>query len=309
MAGTFLKIYKKSGMRVIARGSGLLKLMPGDAELADEYLPELSKKFFTAKGQVYPAKGVRKAKVAMLAGCVMAITHAETLEATVRVLTRNGIEVHVTGGQGCCGALNTHSGESDSAIKMAKKNIDSFLSISPDAIVSASAGCGAAMKDYEELLHSETDYIEKAKRVTELTRDVHEILVEYEFEAPTASLDVTVTYQDPCHLLNVQRITEQPRAILNSIPGLKLVDLGEPAVCCGSAGTYSLTQREMSAQLGTRKARNVVATGADIVATGNPGCAMQLDFALTQIAKEDATDRTIKVRYVVDLLDEAYSLE
>jgi glycolate oxidase iron-sulfur subunit len=309
MVGNAMKFYKKSGMRTIARGSGLLKLLPGDADMADEYLPELSKNFFVAKGQVHPAQGTRKAKVAMLAGCVMALTHAETLEATVRVLTRNGIEVHLTGGQGCCGALNTHSGEPDSAIEMAKKNIDSFLSIQPDAIVSASAGCGAAMKDYGELFAGEAGYLEKAKQVAELTRDIHELLVEYDFEAPTKSLDVTVTYQDACHLLNVQRITEAPRAILNSIPGLKLVDLGEPAVCCGSAGTYSMTQREMSAQLGKRKARNVVATRADIVATGNPGCAMQLDFALTQLADEDSTKRTTKVRYVVDLLDEAYALD
>jgi glycolate oxidase iron-sulfur subunit len=309
MAGNALKFYKKSGMRTIARGTGLLKLMPGEAELADEYLPDLSKKFFVANGQVHPAQGVRKAKVAMLAGCVMALTHAESLEATVRVLTRNGIEVHLTGGQGCCGALNTHSGEPDSAIEMAKKNIDSFLSASPDAIVSASAGCGAAMKDYGELLANEPEYAEKAKRVAELTKDVHELLVEYEFEAPTKPLNVTVTYQDPCHLANVQRITDAPRAILNAIPGLKLVDLGEAALCCGSAGTYSLTQREMSAQLGKRKAINVVATGAEIVATGNPGCAMQLDFALTQVADESATQRTTKVRYVVDLLDQAYALE
>ena len=309
MAGNALKFYKKSGMRTIARGSGLLKLMPGDAELADAYLPDLSKNFFVAKGQVHPAQGTRKAKVAMLAGCVMALTHAETLEATVRVLTRNGIEVHVTGGQGCCGALNTHSGEPDSAIEMAKKNIDSFLSVNPDAIVSASAGCGAAMKDYDELLANESGYSDKANQVAELTKDVHELLVEYGFEAPKKSLDVKVTYQDPCHLINVQRITDAPRAILNSIPGLKLIALEEPGLCCGSAGTYSITQREMSASLGKRKARNVIATGADIVATGNPGCAMQLDFSLTQVADENSTQRTTKVRYVVDLLDEAYALE
>lgn len=309
MAGNALKFYKKSGMRTIARGTGLLKLMPGDAELADAYLPDLSKNFFVAKGQVHAAQGTRKARVAMLAGCVMALTHAETLEATVRVLTRNGIEVHVTGGQGCCGALNTHSGEPDSAIDMAKKNIDSFLSVNPDAIVSASAGCGAAMKDYAELLANESEYSAKSKQVAELTKDVHELLVEYGFEAPKKSLDVAVTYQDPCHLINVQRITDAPRAILNSIPGLNLVALEEPGLCCGSAGTYSITQREMSASLGKRKARNVIATGAQIVATGNPGCAMQLDFALTQVADESSAKRTTKVRYVVDLLDEAYALE
>lgn len=309
MAGNALKFYKKSGMRTIARGTGILKLLPGDADLADEYLPNLSKSFFVAKGQIHPAKGTRKAKVAMLAGCVMALTHSETLEATVRVLTRNGIEVHLTAGQGCCGALNTHSGEPDTAVEMAKKNIDSFLSADPDAIVSASAGCGAAMKDYDELFANEPEYLEKAEQVAALTKDIHELLVEYGFEAPKNSLEVTVTYQDACHLANVQRITEAPRTILNSIPGLKLIELGEAALCCGSAGTYSMTQREMSAQLGKRKARNVVDTGADVVATGNPGCAMQLDFSLTQVAKESSTERSTKVRYVVDLLDEAYSLE
>jgi len=309
MAGTALKIYKKTGARAIARGTGLLKLLPGDAVMADEYLPELSKKFFTAKGQVHPAKGVRKAKVAMLAGCVMSLTHAETLEATVRVLTRNGLEVHLTAGQGCCGALNTHAGEPDSAIEMAKKNIDSFLSANPDAIVSASAGCGAAMKDYGELFRDEGEYAERAKKVADLTRDIHELLVEYDFEPPAGMLDVTVTYQDPCHLLNAQRITEAPRQILSSIPGLKLVELGEPAICCGSAGTYSITQREMSARLGKRKADNVIATGAEIVATGNPGCAMQLDFALRQIANDESGEPTTKVRYVVDLLDAAYALD
>ncbi|MBT6707582.1 MAG: 4Fe-4S ferredoxin [Chloroflexi bacterium] len=309
MVGNALKFYKKSGMRTIARGTGLLKLLPGDAELADAYLPELSDNFFVAKGQIHPAQGVRKAKVAMLAGCVMALTHADTLEATVRVLTRNGIEVHLTTGQGCCGALNTHSGEPDTAIEMAKKNIDSFLSAKPDAIVSASAGCGAAMKDYGELLANEPEYVDKAKQVADLSKDIHELLVEFEFEAPTKLMNVKVTYQDPCHLLNVQRITDAPRTILNSIPGLELIDLGEAAVCCGSAGTYSLTQREMSAQLGKRKARNVVATGAEIVATGNPGCAMQLDFALKEVAKEDSSTRSTKVRYVVDLLDQAYALE
>lgn len=309
MAGSALKFYKKSGMRTIARGTGLLKLLPGDAELADAYLPELSDNFFVAKGQIHPAEGVRKAKVAMLTGCVMALTHADTLEATVRVLTRNGMEVHLTDGQGCCGALNTHSGQPDSAIEMAKHNIDSFLSANPDAIVSASAGCGAAMKDYGELLSHEPDYVDKAKQVAELTKDIHELLVEYEFEPPTKTLNVKVTYQDPCHLLNVQQITDAPRAILNAIPGLELIELGEAAVCCGSAGTYSLTQREMSAQLGKRKARNVLDTGAEIVATGNPGCAMQLDFALTEVAKEDLNTRATKVRYVVDLLDQAYGLE
>jgi len=165
------------------------------------------------------------------------------------------------------------------------------------------------MKDYDELLEHDAVYAEKAERVSNLTRDIHELLVEYGFEAPTAELNGTVTYQDPCHLKNVQKITDAPRQILNSIPGLDLIELAEPTVCCGSAGTYSITQREMSSQLGKRKARNVVATGANYVATGNPGCSMQLDFALNEVAKDSNTKRTTKVAYVVDLLDMAYAAE
>ncbi len=309
LLGNVLKFYRKSGMRTIARSSGILKILPGNAELADKYLPDLSKNFFVAKNQIHPARGIRKAKVAMLAGCVMTLTHAKTLEATVRVLNRNGIEVHISKAQGCCGALNAHSGEVESAIKMAKKNIDSFLSSNPDAIVSASAGCGAAMKGYDELLAGDSKYASRATHVAEITKDIHELLVEYEFESPKNALKVTVTYQDPCHLRNVQRITNAPRTILESIPGLKFVELSEPEICCGSAGTYSLTEREMSAQLGQRKARNVIASGANIVTTGNPGCAMQLDFALTEVATKNSSKRTTAVRYVVDLLDEAYGPE
>ncbi len=308
MAGTALKLYQKTGLRTVARRTGLLKLLPGDAGLADEYLPELSNNFFVPKGQAFPAKGAKRAKVAMLAGCVMTLTHAKTLEATVRVLARNGVEVHLTAGQGCCGALNSHAGEVNSSVDMAKSNIDSFLSINPDAIVSASAGCGATMKHYTELIGKDDEYADKADRVAKLTRDIHELLIEYEFEPPKQSLDVTVTYQDPCHLVNVQKITCAPRKILNSIPGLKLVELSEPEVCCGSAGTYAITQRDMSAQLGRRKARNIVKTGAEIVATANPSCALQLNFALGQIDRKDSSERTT-VRYVVDLLDAAYALE
>ena len=308
MVGVALKLYQKTGLRTVARRTGLLKRLPRYLGHADKYLPDLSNNFFAPKGQVFPAKGAKRAKVAMLAGCVMALTHAETLEATVRVLARNGIEVHLTAGQGCCGALNSDAGEFNSSIDMAKRNIDSFLSINPDAIVSASAGCGANMKQYAELIGKDDEYADKADRVAELTRDIHELLIEYAFEPPKKSLDVTVTYQDPCHLVNVQKITSAPRKILNSIPGLKLVELSEPEVCCGSAGTYAITQFDMSVQLGRRKARNIVKTGAEIVATANPGCALQLDFALQQIDRQDSSKKTT-VRYVVDLLDAAYALE
>lgn len=301
--GRAAKLYRKSGAQSLARKSGLLGILPGDSEYLDESLPEMSDNFFIADGRVIPAKGERRARVALLAGCVMTLTHAPALEAAVRVLSHNGVEVRISAGQGCCGALNAHAGELDSARKMARQNIDSFLTAMPDAVIVASAGCGSTMKEYGELLHADPAYVEKAEHVASLTRDIHEFLVELGLRKPEASLDYTVTYQDACHLANAQRITTAPRQVLDSIPGLKRVELPEGTVCCGSAGTYSITEKEMSRRLGDRKAANIRTTEAQFVATGNPGCALQMRSAL-----ERAGSGTT-VKYVVELLDEAYSKE
>ena len=168
--------------------------------------------------------------------------------------------------------------------------------MNPDAVVSSSAGCGSTMKEYGELLDGD----EMAEELASKTRDIHEILVEYGFEPPSGRIDAKVVFQDPCHLLSTQKISDPPREILQSIPGVELVEMQEPTVCCGSAGTYSIAQREMSMRLGDRKARNIVATGANYMATGNPGCALQLTNAL------DRAEAKVEVKYAVDLLDEAY---
>jgi glycolate oxidase iron-sulfur subunit len=299
--GQAAKLYRKSGIQSVARRSGLLSILPADAEHLDASLPELSDNFFLANGQVIRAIGERRARVALLAGCVMTLTHAPALEAAVRVLSRNGVEVHVTANQGCCGALNAHAGELDSARDMARRNIDSFLTAMPDAVVVASAGCGSTMKEYAELLHGDPAYAEKAVHASSITRDIHEFLIEIGLIAPTGSLDYTVTYQDACHLANAQRISSAPRQVLDSIPGLKRVEMPDGNVCCGSAGTYSITQKEMSLRLGNRKAGNIRSTGAQIVATGNPGCALQMKSAL------ERSGSATTVKYVVELLDEAYS--
>jgi glycolate oxidase iron-sulfur subunit len=299
--GRATKLYNASGMRTVARGTGLLKLLPGGIESLDKNMPDLKGGVFKADGRVVPAQGVRRARVAMLAGCVMTLMHAPALEAAVRVLARNGVEAHLTKGQGCCGALNAHAGELESAREMARRNIDSFLLAEPDAIVVASAGCGSTMKEYDELFHADPEYLAKAERVSSLTRDIHEFLDALPLIAPTGRLDCTVTYQDACHLASAQRITAAPRKLLDSIPGLKRVELAESSLCCGSAGAYSISEQEMSARLGRRKASNVVESGAEIVATGNPGCALQMTNYL-----RDA-DSPVKIRYVVELLDESYA--
>ncbi len=321
-AARVLKLYQRSPARVIARGSGILKILPGKLDYLDRSLPRMSDQFFIADGRVVAAQGQKRARVAMLAGCVMTVMHAPALEAAVRVLTRNGVEVVLPSGQGCCGALNAHAGERDSARQMARKNIDSFLSADPDAVIVASAGCGSTMKDYSELLHGDAEYSAKAKRVSGLTKDIHEFLAALPLRAPTGSIKslapnidratdrpVRVVYQDACHLVNAQRIQGAPRQLIKSIPGIELVEIEEPTVCCGSAGTYSVTQREMSTRLGRRKAANLAAVKPDVVATGNPGCALQIDNYLRELSKQPPATRQPEVRYVVELLDEAYRAE
>lgn len=301
--GGLFRFYQKSGLQKVARKTGAVRLAPGGS--LEKFLPKLSSKFFIASGQIIRPEGEIRARVALLGGCVMRLTHAPTLDAVTRVLARNGVEVYVPETQGCCGALNAHSGERDSAREMARKNIDAFLEVETDAIIVAAAGCGSTMKEYDELLADDPEYADKAADVAERTKDVHEFLAELGFESPTGSLatdgkDLKVTYQDSCHLGHAQQITAPPRELLNAIPGVEFVEMEESLICCGSAGTYSLIEQEMSQRLGRRKSANIVASGAAVVATANPGCVIQMEQALER-AGEGA-----QVRYVIDLLNESY---
>ncbi len=294
--GKLTRFYQRSGMRGATKKVGVMKVLPNRYEYLDQSLPMMGEDFFVADGRVLKPHGQIKARVSLLGGCVMSMMHGETMEATLRVLVHNGFEVHLPADQGCCGSLNMYAGEKATARQMAVNNASALLSMNPDAVVSSSAGCGSTMKEYGELLDGD----EKAEELAGKTRDIHELLVEYGFEAPTGRIDAKVVFQDPCHLLSTQRISDAPREILRCVPGIQLVEMAESTVCCGSAGTYSIAQRDMSTRLGDRKARNIIATGANYMATGNPGCALQLANALTR------ADSEIEVRYAVDILDEAY---
>lgn len=236
----------------------------------------------------------------------MPLMQGPTMEATVRVLTRNGCDVAVPKGQGCCGALNMHAGDLEAARDMARRNIDALMAAGVDRIVTSSAGCGSAMKEYNDLLKDDPEYREKALRFSGLTVDITEFLVDLPFRAPTKSLARKITYQDPCHLAHAQRITRAPRTILNSIPGAELVEMENASLCCGGAGIYSTVQPELSGRLLQRKIASILETGADEVITANPGCMLQIEQGLkaqgTQVPREE-------VRHVVDILDEAYRLE
>ena len=297
------QIYQRTGLQMLVRGSGILGLLPGGLKGLEAQLPAFSGPFFNADGQRFKATSGTKMTVGLLSGCVMPLMQGDTMRATVRVLTRNGCDVVVPAGQGCCGALNVHAGDLEYARDMARRNIDVFLASEVDVVVSASAGCGSAMKEYDDLLKDDPRYAGPARRLAEMTKDITELLVSLPFDPPKASLHRRITYQDPCHLAHAQRITAAPRAILNAIPGIELVEMEQASRCCGGAGTYSMVQRDLSSKILATKMGNIADTQAEQVVTANPGCMMQLEQGLREAGKPG------RVVHVVDLLDEAYRAE
>jgi glycolate oxidase iron-sulfur subunit len=247
-------------------------------------------------GATHPAQGERRARVGLFVGCVMGSLFAQVHKATIRVLTRNGCEVLVVPDQWCCGALNVHAGERDVAARMARANIQAFADLRLDAIVVNSAGCGAVMKEYPELLSDDVAIRDFSAKV----KDVTEFLAELGLRPGMHPLRKRVTYQDACHLAHGQHVREQPRALLRQIPGIEFVEMPHADRCCGAAGVYSLTHPELAERVLSEKLDALGQTRAQVVATANPGCAMQLQAGVLNRGMD------VSVRHVVELLDEAY---
>jgi len=246
------------------------------------------------------ATGPKRGRVAMLEGCVMGSVFGDTNAATARVLGRNGVEVIPTAGQTCCGALHAHAGERERARELARRNIAAFERSGPDAIIVNAAGCGAAMKEYGWLLKDDPEWSARASAFAAKVRDATEYLGDLGISERPGTLHGRVAWDDPCHLLHGQKIREQPRALLAAIPGLDIVPLAEADWCCGSAGTYNVTQPELARSILDRKVANIVRSGADTVVTANPGCLMQIQSGLRQAGT------SVRVVHLLDLLDEAY---
>jgi Fe-S oxidoreductase len=303
-----VRAYQRSGLQGLLRKSGVLRVLPRLLAELEAQLPVMGGHFFGPTRRVYRAQGVGAGlkpalTVGLLSGCVMPLMQGSTMRAAVRVLTRNGCDVVVPVGQGCCGALNLHSGDLEFGRRMARRNIEVFLAAGVDRIVVASAGCSAAMKEYHELLKDDPHYAEKARRFSQMTVDITEFLVSLPFDPPKAPLPQRVAYQDPCHLAHAQRITVAPRTILKSIPGLELVEMENAAMCCGGAGIYWMVQQDLSRKILDRKLEDIAATGVETVVTANPGCVLQIQQGLSSRGMPG------KVCHVVDLLDEAYQAE
>jgi glycolate oxidase iron-sulfur subunit len=295
-AANILRVYQCSGFQRFMR-----LLLPAKLREMDSMLPVIPRRFFEPPASILPAIGARRARVAMLNGCVMPLLFGDVNEATVRVLRRNGCEVVFPKDQICCGALNTHNGESVAAKMMARRNIDAFLEAGVDAVIVNAAGCGAAMKEYGHLLRDDAAYAEKATRFGALVKDAGEFLASLGLVGKLGRLEMTVTYQDPCHLAHGQRIRNQPRKLLQAIPGLQLKEMDGADRCCGSAGIYNITHPDMSRDLLKQKMQAVAATQAEAVVAPNPGCMLQLRYG----ARAFGPDLT--VFHLMDLLDRSYS--
>ena len=307
-----MRVVQRSGLRDALRNSGLLRRFAPTLAGLDDLSPDFTRPFFMpADVERYAPRGQPRARVALLTGCVMPLTFGETHHATVRVLARNGVQVLAPKDQVCCGALHAHSGDAEAARRLARVDIDRFLPLNPDAIIINSAGCGSHMKEYAHLLRNDAAYAEKAERFAALVKDVHEYLVEIGFDSPQGALHCSVTYQDSCHLVHAQKVTDAPREILRRIPGLELREMANPDRCCGSAGIYSVVQRDLARRLLRTKMDDVNATGADLVCTANPGCMVQLDAGLRLFGAPPADDADGEPRrslHAIQLLDASYAL-
>jgi Fe-S oxidoreductase len=297
LAFGLLRLYQRSGIQRIVRATGLLRrLRLADAEAM---LPTLPPRAIEQRGTLAGASR----RVALLTGCVMPHLYPRAHDATVRVLARHGVAVLPVDAQRCCGALSIHAGDRRTARDLARRNIDAFLAAGVEAVVVDAAGCGSTLKEYAELLEHDAAYAAKARRFCAMVQDVTEYLASLPVVPPRAPLRYRVTYQDSCHLVHAQRVRSAPRELLRAIPGLELVELEAPDRCCGSAGVYSFAQREMSLRLLDEKMQDVASTGAQVIATANPGCMMQLEAGLR---RHNLPGRVV---HVVELLDEAYRAE
>jgi glycolate oxidase iron-sulfur subunit len=294
-----LWLAKKFGLTRLAAGP-LGKLLPPRLRQLATMAPAVSlDDMFATLAARTPAQGQRRARVALIAGCVQRAYFPGVNAATIRVLSAEGCEVLVPRLQGCCGALSVHSGRLEEGKSFARDLIARFETQSVDAILINAAGCGSTLKEYGELLAGDPAWAERAQAFAAKVRDVNEYLATLEPRAARKPLTLRVAYHDACHLAHAQRIRTQPRDLLRTIPGLTLLEIPDGDQCCGSAGTYNLFQPESAHEIGVRKVDNVASIRPDLVASANPGCTLQMQA----IARERGL--ALRAAHPIELLDAA----
>lgn len=303
-----LKIYQRTGLQALVHRTGLLDAInalptpfQGKLKIPEALMDSASGDILPQPlPEITPAIGQKRYRVGLISGCIMDQVFRNVNDATIRVLTANGCEVVTPPQQSCCGALHVHGGEAERGRELARHNIDVFAPYNCDAIIINAAGCGSTLKEYDHLLRDDPAYKARAEAFSNKVKDVSEFLASIDLNQDMGVLDTTVTYHDACHLAHGQKIKQQPRQLLKAIPGLKMVDLKESDWCCGSAGIYNIVNQEMGAELLERKLNNIIATHASVIASGNPGCTMQIAMGIHERGLPMA------VKHPVQLLDDAY---
>lgn len=317
LVGRLLYFWQASGLQSLARRSGLTNLLPPSLRRLEPQAPQVLPRFShqlirpvetpPTRGQIGDNRD-RVRRVAVLTGCVQDLAFADINRATADVLLANGCEVVTPPVQPCCGSLHAHNGDVESARELARRQLDLFNPDDFDAIISNAGGCGSHLRAYGHLLHADPEYAPRAAAWSKKLKDIHEYLVEIGFRKPTSTAPATtVTYHESCHLCHGQKVSAQPRAILRALPGVELRECAEAQWCCGSAGIYNITQPDTAGHLQNRKVGHVLATGADIVATANPGCHLQLENGLR--AAVPAANEAPTVTHPIVLLARAYAAE
>jgi glycolate oxidase iron-sulfur subunit len=292
----FLWLYQALGLQRLVRA---LDFLPKPLKAMEAILPSLDIKYRDHR-QPAPALGDKRGDVAFFTGCIQEAFLSPVNEATIRVLQRNGYEVHFPSAQTCCGAAQLHLGEQELARALARKNIDAFLTRPYAAIVNNAGGCGATLKEYAHLMQDDPQYAERARQFVGQVQDISEFLATHLHVPPQGEVRARATYSDSCHLRHAQKVTKQPRDLLKRIPGLQLVELKLPDRCCGSAGVYNIVQSDTADAILDMKMADIAATGADLVIASNTGCAMQL------IAGARRAGLKAQVKHVAEVLDMSY---
>jgi glycolate oxidase iron-sulfur subunit len=293
------RLYQRLGIQWLVRHLKVLKLAPDWMEKAEGMLPELEKPLRPQLPEMTAARGEKRGRVGFFLGCVMTLMYPGVSRQTVKVLAHQGFEVLTPRRTKCCGAPHLSEGDRETARELALFNLDLFLERDVDYIVTDCAGCGAALKEYEELLEGRAAH-DKLARFRAKIRDVSEFLAEVGLRtADLRPVERTVTYHEPCHLCHAQGISRQPRDLIRQIPGVELREMQESSWCCGSAATWGLKFAEDSRQVLDRKLKNVEKTGADLLVTANPGCHLQLAWGVREAGLKQ------EVRHLMELLGEA----
>lgn len=305
LAGRLLWLYQASGFQRIFRALGGARFLPAHLRELEPQTPDIQARFSHQRIRpIERPQGSVRWKVGLLTGCVQDLVFSDVNRATVDVLLANGCEVLTPPVQPCCGSLHAHNGEPELAAQLARRLIAAFPLHELDAIITNAGGCGSHLRHYGHLLAEDSAWAEQARLWDSKVKDIHEWLVEIGFRPPRAAppgAPLRVTYHDSCHLAHGQRVVAAPRAILQAIPGVELIDLPESNWCCGSAGIYNITHPAMARELQQRKIRHILSTSCSHVATANPGCHLQIATGLTQ--------HPVCVTQPVQLLADAYRAE